>query len=211
MPTPPLIHAARRFASLGWVAFALSSVGAAPQGAQRPAPPEFTPVDQGVADRTELSGSYRDVGVDLRTPMHFDRVYRVDARSRMLRSMRGFEQGAYARAQGALVAVFPKSAYRQISPGVDIAQVPPGTVFTLAETDRMSRVKDREPHPGTARPGATPLVHRIAQPRVTAPVDVPIEPSSQSADYSLWNDDQYRQKRVAQLLDWAMQSRGVQP
>ena len=64
------------------------------QGSKKDAPPEFRAVDQGVGDRTGLSASYRDMGVDLRAPMNFDKVYRVDARSRLLQGMKGFEGGA---------------------------------------------------------------------------------------------------------------------
>ena len=70
------------------------------QGSKKDAPPEFRAVDQGVGDRTGLSASYRDMGVDLRAPMNFDKVYRVEARSRLLQGMQGFEGGADARARG---------------------------------------------------------------------------------------------------------------
>lgn len=167
--------------------------------------PEFQAVDQGVGDRTELSSSYRDMGVDLRSPMNFDRVYKVDARSRLLRGMQGFEKGAYARAHGGLVAVFPKGAYLEVAPGVDMAQVPPGTVYTFADSSRMSHVGEAKDARAT-RPGAVPLVVRIDAKPITKPADIP---AHESAGFSIWSDETYRQRRVGQLLDWAERERAA--
>lgn len=189
---------------------ALAHLGAASQTKSEQPQPEFQAVDQGVADRTDLSSSYRDMGIDLRAPMYFDRVYKVDARSRLLRGMKGFQNGAYARAHGGLVAVFPKGAYRPVAPGVDMAQVPPGTVYTLAESDRMSHVQQGDQPTPTQRELPKPVVQRIDQPRITQPIDITFAPG-QSTSFSIWTDEDYRRRRVVQLLDIAMRARGVEP
>lgn len=187
---------------------ALMGLGAQ-QDSKKVTPPEFQAVDQGVGDRTGLSASYRDMGVDLRAPMNFDRVYRVDARSRLLQGMKGFEGGAYARAHGGLVAVFPEGSYREVAPGVDMVQVPAGTVYKLAESSRMTRVGQERPR--NARDlslHSEPLVRRIAIERVSnVPVDVPTG-TLEGAGASIWTDEAFRQRRVGQLLEWAERVRG---
>lgn len=179
------------------------------QDAKKDTPPEFRAVDQGVGDRTGLSASYRDMGVDLRAPMNFDKVYRVDARSRLLQGMKGFEGGAYARAHGGLVAVFPAGSYREVAPGVDMAQVPAGTVYKLAESSRMSRVgEERARSAGDLSLHSEPLVRRIDVARVSnVPVDVPTG-ATDIAGSSIWTDEAFRQRRVVQLLEWAERVRG---
>ncbi|HEX2839562.1 MAG TPA: hypothetical protein VHN77_15700 [Phycisphaerales bacterium] len=197
-------------ASAGCVGAVAALMGlGAQQGSRKDAPPEFRAVDQGVGDRTGLSASYRDMGVDLRAPMNFDKVYRVDARSRLLQGMKGFEGGAYARAHGGLVAVFPAGSYREVAPGVDMVQVPAGTVYKLAESSRMSRVgEERERSTRDLSLHSEPLVRRIDIARVSnVPVDVPTGAAGESGA-SIWTDEAFRQRRVVQLLEWAERVRG---
>lgn len=179
------------------------------QDSKKDTPPEFRAVDQGVGDRTGLSASYRDMGVDLRAPMNFDKVYRVDARSRLLQGMKGFEGGAYARAHGGLVAVFPAGSYREVAPGLDMVQVPAGTVYKLAESSRMTRVgEDRARSARDLSLHNEPLVRRMDIARVSnVPVDVPTGAAGASGA-SIWTDETFRQRRVVQLLEWAERVRG---
>ena len=199
---------------------ASTELARAQQNTARQHPPEFERVDQGVADANALSASYRDIGVDLRAPMHFDTVYRVDARSRLLRGVQrgttGVRVGAYARAHGALVAVFPRSAYRDVAPGVTMAQVPAGTVYTLADASEMSHI-DTGGLPAPSRPSSrllsVPLVTRIqpGQPPAQRPTHSaekeshaasPVQTASGPA--SIWTDEDYRRQRVTSLLDRAL-------
>lgn len=186
--------------------------GLGPQQGEPKPPPEFQPMDQGVGDRTDLSASYRDTGVELRVPMEFDRVYKVDARSRLLRGLRGFEGGGYARAHGGLVAVFPKSAYRPVAPGVDMAQVPAGTVYTLAESARMNAMHDEKALP--TRPSTRivnkPILTRIETRGDATPQDFPTQARHVSGEgASIFGDEDYRQRRVRELLEWAEHARAV--
>lgn len=80
------------------------------------------PVDQGVADTGPLSANRRVVPLDLRVPAGFDRVYQ-------------FGQGRsskFARVNGGLTAVFPRSTYNDRGFGTTV-EIPPGTVFYVGK------------------------------------------------------------------------------
>jgi hypothetical protein len=86
--------------------------------AQIPPPPP-QPVDPAVADVSPLSASFRELQVDFRQPLGFKQVYRVPGQP---------EQ--FMRANGALYATFPLSAYRSTADGVQVL-IPAGTVFHI--------------------------------------------------------------------------------
>lgn len=71
-----------------------------------PLRPELEVVDQGVEDRGGLEKSFRVLPLDMRAPSGFQQVYRVPGRDDLL--MRG---------NGALFAVFPRSAYMRTAFG----------------------------------------------------------------------------------------------
>jgi hypothetical protein len=83
-------------------------------------------VDQGIADVGPLQVSQRDLGADLRVPSGFGDVYRMRTGSNWGRP----GQDSYARFDGGVVAVFPRSVYVPSGNGVKPA-IPPGTVFYL--------------------------------------------------------------------------------
>ena len=98
-------------------------------GAQQTTPPE--PIDAGVEDIGTLRTSERLMRHDLRRPASFDRVYQLrDGTQR------------YVRANGAVLAVFPRSTYAPDGSG---ATVPPGTVFYIGQPDRWSASIERNP------------------------------------------------------------------
>ncbi len=71
-----------------------------------PLRPELEVVDQGVEDRGGIEKSFRVLPLDLRAPTGFQQVYRVPGRDDLM--MRG---------NGALFAVFPRSAYMRTAFG----------------------------------------------------------------------------------------------
>ncbi len=196
-----------------------SMLGAAPQTKPpEKAPPEFQPVDQGIADTSRLSSSYRDMGIDLRAPVNFERLYKVDARSRLLKNVpgaSGWRGGAYARAHGGIVAVFPQSAYRNVGKDLELIEVPPGTIFTLADSSRMTHVETDDSLDST-RPSTRlygkPIVNRIEEPTASRePAMFPTQArhinSDEPTTLSIWTDEDFRQRRVANLLDRALTAR----
>jgi hypothetical protein len=135
--------------------------------------------------------------------MNFDKVYRVDARSRLLQGMKGFEGGS---AHKVLVAAWRGRTAKRAR---DMVQVPAGTVYKLAESSRMSRVgKERGRSARDLSLHSEPLVRRIDIARVSnVPVDVPMGAGGEPGA-SIWTDESFRQRRVVQLLEWAERVRG---
>lgn len=96
-------------------AVALSMLWAAAAHAQPSVP--YEEVDPGRADASALSDSLRLVPIDLRTPTAFDRVFRLP-------TVVGGEM--FARIDGGLTAVFPRSEY-----GFGQALIPAGTTWYI--------------------------------------------------------------------------------
>lgn len=88
------------------------------------------PVLSGEQDTGPLHASLGVPYTDLRSPLNFDRVYRVRGDLRRFGITPGQEM--YARASNGMVAVFPKSEYVATARG-SIAQVPAGTVWVIGE------------------------------------------------------------------------------
>ncbi len=219
-------------------------------GAQSSSPdPRLKPVEAGVADRGPLSSSGRVVPADLRLPIGFDRVYKLESASR--RRPLG---DMFARQSGGVTAVFPRSQYSEAGG----AEIPAGTTYYIGNlpesvtgsvsarpaprklpanyVDRSAR-DDRAaappeiqaaprteggrvagPRPGTGEPrveqrtgsaaGGRALLES-ARPEM-APEAGPkdreddLRPRSVPPRPSVFSDDEYRKRRVSDLLDTAI-------
>lgn len=186
--------------------------------AQQTADQPIKPVDQTVADLDPLLTSFRDMQVDLRQPLGFQGVYRVPG-----------QEDKFMRSSGALYAVFPHSIYTSTKKGI-APLVPAGTVYyiglpvdmqtqpagrdgTPAPKNRVddrlqSHFESRLPHQVNAplaeqsKPSASPRVDRI---------DDRYEPSREHAitlpvGSTIVNDESYRARRIAELMDRAVQA-----
>ncbi|MBL8964799.1 MAG: hypothetical protein KF787_12925 [Phycisphaeraceae bacterium] len=87
--------------------------------------PRLTPVEQGRGDTGPLATSNRVTPLDLRLPIGFDRVYRIEGSGR-----RGRSGDLFARQSGGLTAVFPRSQYIQLGSGL-FPEIPAGTTFYI--------------------------------------------------------------------------------
>lgn len=183
-------------------------------------------VDQGTADMGPLAQSARLSRVDLRMPMGFDRVYRVQSET--------IGEGAparYARVSGALIAIFPRSEYQMTERGTSI-MVPAGTVYAIG-ADSAAKVMASQQASSAPQPPPTGLREstrvdtRVEMRAESSPmrVDTSVDWSAQamhttppaaheagvwptgeavaSVPKSLWTDEQYRAARIAALLDHA--------
>lgn len=92
----------------------------------RPAGTRLQRVDQGFSDVGPSQVSQRDLGADLRVPTGFGDVYRVQGGSKWGRR----SPDSFARIDGGVVAVFPRSVYTETQKGV-VPEIPPGTIFYL--------------------------------------------------------------------------------
>lgn len=178
--------------------------------AQPPSPVTIIgPVRQGYDDVGPLSRSFSQPAADLRTPMDFDRVYRVSAGVDLF----GRPREMYARAAGGLTAVFPQSSYVPTRGGMT-PEVPPGTVWIIGAPRDPQR--DRGVIPGGAPTrgawetwGAGGHDSRLD---MRLPMEVggapPARPdvlvSRTVADTrTIWTSEIYRQQRLTHLLDRA--------
>lgn len=118
------------------VALHAAQDGASWQRIRQPKP-VFSPVDQGVADRTQLSASQRVPFRDLRLPTNFDREYRVDSAYRPYGGLRS-HTGFYARASGGIVALYPQPLYKGVARGVEQIGIPAGTVYLFADSAKLT-------------------------------------------------------------------------
>ncbi len=81
------------------------------------------PIEAGSLDSSPLAGSMQLLPIDLRLPTGFDQVYRVETG----------HGPAFARMNGGLRAVFPRSEYGLGQSGVE-AQIPAGTTWVIGDT-----------------------------------------------------------------------------
>lgn len=169
----------------------------------------FRRVDAGRSDVGPSSTSRRILNRDPRTPSGFEFVYRIE---------RGPYAGRFARRDGAVTAVFPRSVYADVD-GVAVPRVPPGTTFVVGPVDRSpagsgrvsntDRSTDR-PTDAAAKPllsasrmadytaaagaaGSRPDARADARSPRPAPAVAPL------AD--IWIDERVRRDRVHSLLE----------
>jgi hypothetical protein len=193
-------------ASLG---VAILALGAAPSGAAGQ-PPGARLVEQGVADVGPLSLSHRLLPRDLRRPTGFDRVYELTRTTAF-----GTEQ-TLIRIDGAVTAVFPRSVYRGIAPGVSVADIPPGTIFYIGRLPPEFDPPESPHHPSRASlsldlsaaghgTDLTPAGDaRPQRPEAKSPA---AGPPGLAEPPSIWTDEEFRRLRLAQLLRAARATR----
>lgn len=164
------------------------------------------PVLQGVDDVSPLQQSLSLEPLDLRQPSGFDRVYRLPTRPNFFGRV---GESAFFRASGGLVAVFPQSSYRTVGRGVDIAEVPAGTVYQLGPVQSAAA-----PLPGEDRRAfalvAGPSLSAAAPPRDPTPAPPGKLERPVFTIGSIFVSDAQRVHRVAELLEWAA-TRGESP
>lgn len=174
-------------------------------------------VEQGVADRGPLSSSQRVLPIDLGVPSGFDRVYRLGGPR---------SGGMFARISGGITAVFPRSQYTPTPDGY-AAETPAGTVYYIgrlpsslvdqAEDPRHSRDPEtrppgfadrsaRRPNPdraSTASPSSRPITRPSADGKAALRARVTPVPPEPRPEPTIFTDEFYRGRRVAELLDAA--------
>ncbi len=186
------------------------SGGASPVAAQEQ---PWQPVEQRVADQTELSKSLRVVEPGLRPPSDFAQVYRVPERDDL-----------FVRVQGGLYAVFPQSVYTRRR-GTVQAVVPHNTVIfigppTTEALEAWGVTRPKPPPAATERPGLrvdTRVNDRIAEgpvsqrqppprPRPQAVIGAGRARRDPPRRGTVVNDATYRAARLRALLRRAAQA-----
>ena len=174
---------------------AVAVVGPVAAG-QTPPAPVLTPVDEAVADISPLQISLFDQRVDAGPASAFERVYQTDALP-----------GRYARIDGAVWAVFPRSAYVATQDDGLVAIVPENTVFYIGGPPASMLAPAPLPVPpsdrwinGRVSAYVGPVVRdtRIDG-RWRAPAPPP--PTADAASRpTVWSSPAYRRSRMRALL-----------
>jgi hypothetical protein len=148
----------------------------------------------GSTDLDPLRGSIRVLPTDLRAPTSFENVYKLSTTDRF-----GKAQDLYARRNGGLTAVFPRSVYVQSRKGL-VPEIPAGTVFIIGDDHNFDSAPATISRAYNAVSFTAPLISAQEKPGPPAPVrSVPLKPLS--ALDSIWKDETYRQRTISRLLE----------
>ena len=170
------------------------------------------PVEAGRDDISPILTSLRSPATDLRTPVDFEKVYRVTSDTRLLGRAGSRREELYARVNNGLIAIFPKSSYDGLG---GRASVPADTVWMLADTHvdgAGESTRQATPlEPGPTSVGATLLDRRMNQQSLERsltpePLEPPPPPRSGGMDTSIpcvFDSEEARQTRISRLLDVA--------
>lgn len=178
----------------------------------------FTKVEQRIGDVDPLGVSSRQLPTDLRVPIGFRDVYRING-SAMHANRWGIvnQMGGdlFARMDGAVTAVFPQSVYTETREGV-VPLIPAGTVFIIGalpfgpppgdaspSPDRVDTQLNLRVHDANA---TGQQVHSLAQVREVSQQAGPRsprtaeEPPASVAVPSIMNSEAVRSRTVRDLL-----------
>lgn len=200
----------------GAVAGLMAARGAAAQPAGARA------LEEGVGDVGPLSVGLRLMQRDMRRPFGFDRVFEVDRSTAF-----GTEQ-TLIRIDGAVTAVFPRSTYRIVGPGVLAAEFPAGTVFHIGElpaefgsgpeatrTGRRGGLAASLAVDLSARAGPSDSAPRLSEagrrsgpPAPDAQPRDSLEPGAAEPP-SIWTDEHFRRLWLAEVLRSVRATRGA--
>lgn len=204
---------------------ALASVAIGLSTARGEDPRGFVRVDPTRGDVNPLRASTRELQPDLRQPSGFDQVYRLTnptgaagARS----SSDRFARNNYARINGGLTAVFPRSEYAQSDEGRLITLVPAGTTFYIGPVPPSVWGAGGSPPTILASgqpPVASSAIDNAQFTRVDSQVvsdgqpPAALAPGRSDADVtrtrSILSDEGFRRDRVRQLLQRAVSQAGL--
>jgi hypothetical protein len=218
--TPLFRRAFRAVAAAGLCGLlAQASVAQSPAGG---GPPGMKPVDEGYADLTPFSLSFRVMQLDLRLPVGFEHVYEL-APDQQPVTRAPWATGVghrYARQSGALTIVFPQSLYVPTKKG-NAAPVPADSRFVIGSIPTVAPKSSPRPAAYNAvMSSASTIADRRAD-RVSTlarsrPSHTPASQVVDSSDVSIappgvLTNENYRIRRVRALLDEAAGAVGAGP
>jgi hypothetical protein len=166
----------------------------------------LVPIDPGTEDVSRLWEGGRQMPVELRKPLNFEQVYRVEgdlSRLGVLGVSPATGQAMYARASGGLVAIFPQSEYVATKQG-RFPVVPANTTFLLGsiQTSPNSPAGVRTPEMGQMNRTAASMAQRVDQRAFSRRIPDSAPPPRRER-ISIWNSEATRRLRLATLLDEA--------
>lgn len=200
-----------------------AAVAAQPEPTYTPsAPPSSQPlppwqpgrkIEPGSEDAAPLKIQRLEPRIDLRVPTGFDGVYQINKADIFGRPQIPGAPGdsLYMRMDGGLMAVFPRSVYRETSRGGLVPQIPPGTVFYLGGLPSglvgAGKVQDSQGKAGPTAPMRTPPdaaspTDPDAVPFALSGIGVPQDSARflRPGTITIWKDETYRRRRLDTLL-----------
>jgi hypothetical protein len=178
----------------------------------------FKRVEAGRADVGPSATSMRVMPRSSQTPSNFEYVYRIE---------RGKYAGRFARRDGAVTAVFPRSVYSDID-GVIVPGVPPGTTYVIggiganeAGSGSIRGANEGAPRPsmnvprGASMPAGNSMVdtrapssggkRRASESGAADAAQTPVTTAGMTPKgfgvQTIWTDDGLRKSRVLALLE----------
>ncbi len=163
------------------------------------------PVTPGTQDESPLAKDLRVKQNDLRQPAGFERVYE-------LRGVDG-RTVRYARINGALIALFPRSQYESGMPAI-----PGGTTFMIGRPEDLAADRPLPSAPSiySAAVALDASASHVITPQSaaltasSAAERVSVRPDARDAftdTRSIWTDENYRRMRLSEILTPDVRSR----
>lgn len=161
-------------------------------------------IQPGVADVEPNARSLLVQPVDLRSSVGFDILYQGTWSDPILGT-----RDVFARRQGALTAVFPRSSYVRTEAGI-VPEIPAGTIFYIGDPPpTLESLRKRLDLDATTN-GRRDLRLETSMPQEHRPPELTTETLDLTNDMSIWRDESYRQARVSRLIRAAAQAEKIQ-
>lgn len=168
-------------------------------------------IEPGVGDVGADVLSRRDLRTELRHPVGFDTVYRLNRTDAF-----GRQDDVFVRIGGGVTAVFPRSTYRPTGRGAQ-AEIPPGTVFHLGRLpEPLAQPGSRPPSPNRVSLAAPVGLIDLGVPTPGAPGTEQPSSAAQPAPEgevrvapSMFEDEDFRRRRIDALLGKAAKRTGL--
>jgi hypothetical protein len=163
----------------------------------------LVPIDPGTEDVSRLWEGGRQMPVDLRKPLNFEQVYRVEgdlSRLGVLGVSPAAGESMYARASGGMVAVFPQSEYVRTKQG-RFPVVPANTTFLQGSIQTLTGLPQGESR-GSGGVTAASAAQRVDTRANVQPQAEPVKATATKREpVSIWTSEVARRSRLSQLLD----------
>lgn len=163
----------------------------------------LVPIDPGTEDVSRLWEGGRQMPVDLRKPLNFEQVYRVEgdlSRLGVLGVSPAAGESMYARASGGMVAMFPQSEYVRTKDG-RFPVVPANTTFLQGSIQTLTGLPQGESR-GSGGVTAASAAQRVDTRANVAPPVEPVKATTTKREpATIWTSEVARRSRLSQLLD----------
>lgn len=191
------------------------------------------PIEATRDDTSPLSVRLGVIPVDLRVPRGFEKVYEISTWNGPLETRGAYARRGrlFARVDGAIVALFPRSTYESTEDGRLFATTPPGTIYSIGPPSRslLERVEGAErgwdsggerqartTESVSGRVSTNASAGSAGPPAVNLSATLPAGSAAASGDAkeavaepSMWVSESYRRERIGELLSRALVARPV--